>query len=346
MSLYSRRELLIAGAAVTAACRPWQRALGSDTPGVKKQTVAYAQRSGKDLLLDLYLPQSRRHCPAIVFLHGGGWSVGSRETGPDFTRFFARDGFAMVSIDYRLTPDGQFPANLEDVKTAIRWLRTHAKEYRVDPERIGLWGTSAGGYLAAMAALTPAGEFEGTDNRNRKSAVRCVLDAYGPVLFTSMDAETAAEHATLQSLATGLRDANAPAPPPARPHAAADSAESKLMGAPIDAVADNVKKASPLTYVSRQAPPFLIMHGLADDAVPHHQSVQLYEALAKADAEVTLRLVDGLPHSFFNRSNLDELAGPFHMTVQQHSRHGGTRSFDETARAFDVAREFFTRHLV
>lgn len=117
------------------------------------------------------------------------------------------------------------------------------------------------------------------------------------------------------------------------------------MGAPIQSIPERVRQASPLTYVSANAPPFLIMHGLADDSVPHQQSVMLYEALAKAGANVTLRLIDGLPHTFFNRTDLDELAGPFHMSVRTHLRAGREHSTVESSRVFDVARRFFQEHL-
>ena len=112
---------------------------------------------------------------------------------------------------------------------------------------------------------------------------------------------------------------------------------------------DKVRAASPLTYVTGNAPPFLIMHGLADSSVPHGQSVILYEALAAAGNDVTLRLIDGLPHTFFNRSNLDELAGPFRMDVRQQAKGGpnGGQELRTVDRAgvFDVARAFFSKHL-
>lgn len=329
---------------------------------VTKQTLVYAVRDGKPLALDLFKPSSPTGAlPVIIFLHGGGWSGGTRTTGPDFGRFFAQDGFAMVSIDYRLVPGITFPANLEDVKTAIRWVRANAAAHGLDGARIALWGTSAGGHLAALAGLTPAGQFEGEDNRDRSSAVACVLDAYGPVLFTTMDREAQAESADLQPIAPGLRGApamlgghvlppGAAAPamangPGRQPHDAPNSAESRLVGAPIQTVPDKVRAASPLSYVRRGAPPFLIMHGMADDAVPHSQSVRLYEALARAGNDVTLRLIDGLPHTFFNRSNLDELIGPARMTVRHSRRGAAARSVIENAKVFDVARGFFAEHL-
>jgi acetyl esterase/lipase len=165
------------------------------------RTLTYAARGGADLLLDLYLPAApiRRPVPVIVFLHGGGWSGGTRATGPDFRRYLAQDGFAMGSIEYRLTPTVTFPANVEDVRTAVRWLKANAGAQGLDPDRICLWGTSAGGHLAAVAALAPRGTFEGSDNLDRTSAVRCVLDAYGPIRFDRMDAQAEEERAALQA---------------------------------------------------------------------------------------------------------------------------------------------------
>ena len=296
---------------------------------VEMTTLPYATRAGQELLLNLYLPKdAARPLPVIVFLHGGGWSGGTRTTGPDFRRFFAQDGFAMASIEYRLTPSVTFPSNVEDVKTAVRWLRANAATHGLNADRICLWGTSAGGHLAAVAALAPRScIFEGADNLNQSSAVRCVLDAYGPVDFAQMDTQTEREKATLQPQPPALLAAppmvggvvggaargegagrggeavggnTAPAARGAgrggpTPHDAPSSPESRLIGAPVQSVPDRVRAASPQTYVSGEAPAFLIMHGLADNSVPHGQSVLLYEALARAGADATLRLIDGLP---------------------------------------------------
>ncbi len=183
--------VVLASVAITARQEP---------APVEPRTLTYATRGGADLVLDLYLPATpvRRPIPVIVFLHGGGWSGGTRTTGPDFRRYFAQDGFAMASIEYRLTPSVTFPANVEDVRTAVRWLKANAAAHALDPDRICLWGTSAGGHLAAVAGLAPRGTFEGTDNLNHTSAVRCVLDAYGPTRFDRMDAQTEQERPALQ----------------------------------------------------------------------------------------------------------------------------------------------------
>ena len=339
-----------------------------ETRDVEIRTLTYASRGGADLLLDLYLPAEpiRRPMPVIVFLHGGGWSGGTRTTGPDFKRYFARDGFAMASIEYRLTPSITFPANVEDVRTAVRWLKANAAAHGLDPDRVCLWGTSAGGHLAAVAGLAPRGMFEGPDNLNVTSAVSCVLDGYGPTRFDVMDSQAEAERPKLQPAVVTINvgGARGAAPPagaatgagargtqPAGggrgpvPHDDPASPESRLLGAPVQSVAERVRAASPMTYVGKDAPPFLIMHGLADSSVPHGQSVMLYEALKREGRDVTLRLIDGLPHTFFNRTDLDEIAGPFQMQVRESRAGAPEAERTERAGAFAVAREFFRRHL-
>jgi acetyl esterase/lipase len=361
MMMLDRREFLAGLSASSIALRVFGVDSAEKYP-VSVQKLIYASPGGRDLALDLYLPgKLTGRAPVIVFLHGGGWSGGTTTTGPDFRRFFAQDGFAMASIEYRLTPSVTFPSNAEDVKTAVRWLRANADRYDLNPRRIGLWGTSAGGHLAAIAGLTPAGMFESEGNLDQPSGVQCVLDAYGPSSFNLMDAETEEEKATLQPVSPALANAppmiagvvagnpadggRVPGPPGPVSHDNRNSAESRLVGAPIQTVPDKVKFASPLTYVKRGAPPFLLMHGLADNSVPYHQSILLYDALAAAGNDVTLRLVDSLPHTFFNRSNLDELAGPFRMDVRTHAVGGLETRSVERAGVFDVARAYFVRCL-
>lgn len=346
----------------------------AQAPPIELQTLRYAVRDGRELVLDLYTPATTAgsRLPVVVFLHGGGWSGGTRTTGPDFRRFFARDGFAMVSIEYRLTPAITFPSNVEDVKTAVRWLRANADAHRLDAGRICLWGTSAGGHLAAVAGLAPKGTFEGTDNLDQSSVVQCVLDAYGPTNFLLMDAQSERERPTLQqqpaallaapsmvggvvvdgrtagagAAAAGLAGRGGPgrgATP--QPHDSPTSPESRLVGAPIQTVPERVRAANPAVYVRPGAPPFLIMHGLADSSVPYGQSVLLYDALKGAGNVATLRLIDGLPHTFFNRTDLDELAGPFRMAVRDHRGGVPERLYEDRAGVFDVARNFFRAHL-
>ncbi len=344
MHALQRRSFLLGTAALL--CGRLNAASQGPYP-VEMKTLTYAVRGTTELLLDLYLPQGvGAPLPVIVFIHGGGWQGGTRTTGPDFKRYFAQDGFAIAVIEYRLTPTVRFPSNAEDVKTAVRWLRAHAAEHGLS-QRIGLWGTSAGGHLAAIAGLAPAGVFEGEGEPEQSSAVDCVLDAYGPSSFMLMDPQTREEAATLQAVAPALNAGRPPGPPQAAlQHQTPTSPESRLIGATIGTVPDLERAASPLTYVHADAPPFLLMHGRADNAVPHHQSILLYEALAAAGNDVTLRLVDGLPHTFYNRTELDDLAGPFRMDVREHAKGGAEQTREEQQGVFDVARDFFSKHLL
>src|SRR5262245_39122988 len=117
--------------------------------------LVYTSPNGQPQLLDLYLPVDRLGLlPVIIWLHGGGWRHGDRRLCPNLSRYFAERGFAMASIDYRLSGEATFPAQVHDVKAAIRWIRAHAEVYGLDSQRLGLWGSSAGAHLGALVALT------------------------------------------------------------------------------------------------------------------------------------------------------------------------------------------------
>jgi dienelactone hydrolase len=190
--------------------------------------------------------------------------------------------------------------------------------------------------------------FEGTHNLNHTSTVRCVLDAYGPTRFDVMDVQTQQERATLQPAVVSINVPGGGRGTGGRGAVAHDeptSPESRLVGAAVPSVPDRVRAASPMTYVDKDAPSFLIFPGLAVNSVPLGQCVLLYEALKAAGQDVTLRLVDGLPHTFFNRADLDEVAGPFRMQVREYPRGGPELHRVERDGVFAVAREFFRRHL-
>jgi acetyl esterase/lipase len=287
-------------------------------PVTRLPPLTYATIGGHALQADLYLPQGAEgNVPAIVWLHGGGWRSGNRQVAPDLSRFFAARGFAMAAIDYRLSRNALFPAQIEDVRTAIRWLRSIAPSRGIDPDRIGLWGASAGGHLAALAALAPEECFRsadalypGVDSRVRAAAV-----GYAPTDFLQMDAHrpppgTRSEDP--ESLLLPRPDMHATDP---------DSYESRLLGAPIATCPDRVQAANPIAYAGAHAPPFLILHGLADTTVAPHQSELLYTALAASGADVTLALVEGLGHGFLDRSHLDDL-GPRTIEVRRRTADG------------------------
>lgn len=308
--------------------------------------------SDKPLMLDLYRPAGTRGpLPVIIFIHGGGFVLGDRSMSPDLRRYFARDGFAMASIDYRLLPGTPFPGAIEDVRTAVRWLRANANRLGLDPRHIGLWGTSAGAYLATMAGLAPPELYTGVEHGEQSSAVSCVLDGYGPTDFAQLDAQRAAAAATLEPLTRGIDALPNPAVESERQMTAEvrtlfARGAAAFLGGSREEIPDIWRASNPAIHARRDAPAFLIMHGLSDRAIPHAQSVLLYEALAAADTDVTLRLIHGLPHTFFNMPGIDEAAGPFRMDVRQHRSGQAEQRTGEIGMLFDSARSFFRSQLM
>jgi len=240
--------------------------------------VAYVSNGHARQKLDLYVPESKQKVPLIIFVHGGAFTRGDkRDQSP---APFLSDGYAFASLNYRLSQDAIFPAQIEDSKAAVRWLRANADKYGIDPDRFGAWGTSAGGHLVAMLGTTGETKiFDVGENLEVSSRVQAVADWFGPTDFLQMDAHR---------LPNGMG------------HDAAGSPESRLIGGPIQRNKEKVAAANPITYVTSKAPPFLIAHGDGDRLVPHHQSVLLEAALRKAGATVRLYTVKGGGHGFRN----------------------------------------------
>jgi len=237
-----------------------------------------------NLLLDLYVPNAPvRAVPIIVYIHGGGWSGLDKGWCPYPMRLLEKD-YAVASINYRLSQEAPFPAQLHDCKAAVRWLRAHAGDYKLDGEHIGAWGDSAGGHLAAMLGVTGnRPELEGDSGTpGISSRVQAVCDWFGP-----------------SDLAFLLQRG-----PAHEAHVDLDSLIAQLIG---DSPADHPEKlaaASPTTYAAADAAPFLVMHGDLDD-IPLSQSVLLYEALLRVDARVRLHVVHGGAHLSFMRRPTD-----------------------------------------
>jgi acetyl esterase/lipase len=227
--------------------------------------------------LDLYLPRDGQNWPLVVWIHGGAWQGGSKERPPALP--LLRQGYAVASINYRLSQHAAFPAQLEDCKAAIRWLRAHAGEYGYDAERIGVWGASAGGHLVALLGTTSdVKTFDVGENLDQSSAVQAVVDFFGPTDFLQMNKQ-AGEESRLD-------------------HDAPNSPESRLIGGPVLDNPDKAQRANPIAYISASDPPFLIMHGDEDHTVPIGQSELLDAALQKADVSSTFRRVPGAGHGF------------------------------------------------
>lgn len=302
--------------------------------------LEFAAPNGKPLLLDLYLPiDAGKPIPVIVWLHGGGWRIGDRKLGPDFRIRFAERGFAMASIEYRLSGEDIFPAQIHDVKAAIRWLRSAANDYGFDSGHIGLWGSSAGGHLAALAGTTGAGTLEDLEQgwAEFSSDIQAVVDGYGPTDFLQMDAYSNSEVAvSVDPESVQLH--------PTRHHNDMDSPESQLLGAPIHSVPHLVWEANPISYIKNNLPPFLIMHGLSDSAVPVHQSELLYDALTAQGNEATLCLIEGLGHAFFNRNDLDDNQ-PYSAAIRTAAPGEAERIENRKIRIFELIEDFFRSHL-
>jgi acetyl esterase/lipase len=234
-----------------------------------QRDLVYKRINGRALTLDLYCPENASSAlPVILWIHGGGWRRGRKEQCPAVA--LLKDGFAVASIDYRLSGEAPFPAQIEDCKAAVRWLRANASTYNLDPDEIGAWGMSAGGHLAALLGTSSeVPELEGSgDNMKYPSRVQAVCDVAGP--------------------------ADLPAMPNFGPKRIA--AIEGLLGGPLEKDEAKAIAASPVHYVSRDDPPFLIVHGEGDRVVPVEQSQRFYEALQKAGVNATLKILPQVGH--------------------------------------------------
>jgi acetyl esterase/lipase len=239
--------------------------------------LVYGRVGETPLLLDLYLPKKKpsRPMPVIVWIHGGGWwsTTKAFTLAPRLTS----QGYAVASVEYRLSQVAKYPAQIHDCKAAVRWLRANAKKYGFDPERFGAWGTSAGAHLAALLGTTDKSDgLEGPHgNLEYSSRVQAVCDYYAPTDFTRLT-----ENGSIA------------------PFQKLHSMMEALVGGPLDEHPDLVKSANPITFISPDDPPFLIIHGGDDDIVPLYQSKLLFDALVDAQVEATLHVQPGAKHSF------------------------------------------------
>ncbi len=240
--------------------------------------VEYGKGGDISLKLDIYIPETplALPMPAVIFIHGGGWEGGDKYPGQIAS--LVRRGFFGVSINYRLSGVAPFPAAIEDCKCAVRWLRANAGKYNVDPDRIGVWGGSAGGHLSllvgtadASAGLEGSGGWAGYSSR-----VQAVCSFYGPSDFVSWYQDNARFGRTLSS------------------------AETKFLGGTMEQKPEIYRRASPVTWVSADDPPLLLVHGDQDTIVPFRQSLIMRDAYKALGLDVTLIRVPGAGHGFIN----------------------------------------------
>lgn len=237
----------------------------------------FAAPAGERLKMNLYMPDEDAAAlrPGMVLIHGGAWVSGRRTQQAWYARQFAREGYVVLACDYRLMPKYAFPACLEDAKAAVRWMRAHAQELHVDPDRIVAFGASAGGHLAGMLAATrPEDGFEGSENAGPSSAVQAAVILYGAVDLSTYSDSAGAKF--ISSFAGRNYPAQADVSRFATPH----------------------EWASPIAYVYPGMPPVHLTHGTRDSLVPHVQSQRFYEALQAAGVPSALKLYERRNHGF------------------------------------------------
>lgn len=249
--------------------------------------LPYLSSAAEAQKLDLYLPVGGDgpH-PLVVWIHGGSWQSGSKDGIPARVREFAVRGYAVASVGYRLSHQARYPAQIEDCKPAVRWLRSQAPQYGIDPERIGAWGASAGGHLAALLGTTGCiPDFDVGEHLDQSSAVQCVVDWCGP---------------------TNLLHWGGPENP------SKDSPESgiyRLLSGPVSKNEKAAVRASPVYFVTRNSAPFLLIHGELDLVVPLAQSEIFHESLRNAGVESTLLVIPSAGHG------VDLFASPQHIAL-------------------------------
>jgi acetyl esterase/lipase len=262
--------------------------------------IAYAEKSGTQKL-DIYLPdKGTGPFPVIIAIHGGGFAAGSKndkELAPMLQGI--NHGYAVVTVDYRLSDEATFPAAINDVKAAIHFIKANAAQYNLDPDKTALWGASAGGNLASLAGTTG-----GTNNcyditlgyANVSDNVTAVVDWFGPANFSVLDEQNQASGISKKVDGVLIHSTN-------------ESFGSKYFGQNISKVPDLCRQADPATYITSECPPFLVQHGTLDPVIPVQQSVDLANAIAKKAGQdrVTLTLLEGAGHGgerFENSENL------------------------------------------
>jgi acetyl esterase/lipase len=248
-----------------------------------EKDVVFGKGGTTELKLDLAMPRDGEGpYPAVVCIHGGGWVGGDRKQMKQTIEVLAGRGYVAISPDYRLAPRDRFPAQIEDCKAAIRWLRANADKYHVDPQRIGAVGFSAGAHLACLLGVTTKDDkLEGKGgNAEQSSAVQGVVSFFGP---TDLTQAVWSEEVQAKNLAP-------------------------LLGGTLAEKAEVYKKASPMTYAGKNAPPFLFLHGTADRIVPFKQSQDLAAKLQSAGVSARVVPQTGEGHGWRGAKLLESIA--------------------------------------
>jgi len=241
---------------------------------IVEREVTYGMAGNRPLTLDVFKPKNpgAERLPVVVWIHGGGWKGGDKSSGAGrVAPYVATGNYVGISVGYRLTGEAQWPAQIHDCKAAIRWVREHADDLKIDPNKIGVWGSSAGGHLVSLLGTGSGIEaLEGNNGSPKQSSrVTCVVDYCGPSDF----------------LAFAKTNPSVAGP---------NSPVAALFGAPLTEREDMAREASPATHASKDDPPFLIVHGTEDPTVNIAQAEILHEKLTAAGVDVTMiRMVNG-----------------------------------------------------
>lgn len=272
--------IMIAHVALQNA-RPEDRSSTDDWRRV--DDIPYAEVDGHPLLLDLYLPKNVNRPPLVIWVHGGAWRSGSKSNMP--LTDLVNNGFALASVDYRLSPVAKFPAQIHDCKAAIRFLRGTAEKYGINAERIGIAGSSAGGHLVALVGVTNNHKIlEGDvgDHDDQSSSVQAIVDYFGPTNFLTILNQSTPHGLSVRVPALTL-----------------------LLGNQPHNVPDLARLASPVFHVDASEPPLLLIHGDQDPQVPINQSHELHAKYKEHSLPVHFEVVHGGAHggdAFFDAS--------------------------------------------
>lgn len=266
----NRRDalLLLSSAAAGALLGP----ASAQGEVVVENNIEYSNPDGQHLQLNLARPAGEGPFPAVVCIHGGGFRAGNRSSYDALIRKLAGHGYAAATVSYRLAPKFQYPAAVHDVKAAVRYLRANARKYRINPDRIGATGGSAGGHLAQFLGLT--GDIKSLEgeggNLDQSSRVSCVVNYYGPSDFTQSYGKSVDAHEVLPL----------------------------FLGGNLEQARKRHIESSPLYWVTPGAAPTLCIHGTKDNYVAHEQAVWLVERLKAASVEAELLSLEGAGHGF------------------------------------------------
>ena len=259
-------------------------------PTITGQTDTYARYltwPQADLKMDIVRPVSKEKTPAVIFVPGGGWIVAPKEQGNQLTFKLAETGFAVASIEYRTIVQANYVDIVGDVKAAVRYLRAHADEFNIDKNKIAIMGVSAGGWISSMVGVTAGVEkFDFGENLNQSSKVQAVIDIFGPSDLTKIGADYSKEIQESWTSASGEVSLLA--------NGLAGFKDNK--GGSILDTPETAKATNPITYIGKNAPPFLIFHGNKDTTVSPSQSKILYDALIKNNIVADYYVISGGEH--------------------------------------------------